>query len=178
MNEGILREARLEDLPALTEIYNYYVMHTHVTFDLEPLTPQQRMPWFEEHTSGGRYRMFVAADPGRGVLGYACTGRFRPKAAYGTTVEASVYCRAEAIRQRLGRMLYQRLFEAIANEDIQRIVAGIALPNEPSLALHRRFGFKPIGIFSQVGRKFDKYWDVMWLERPLKLAASGDRAGS
>ena len=178
MQNLIVREARLEDLPGLTEIYNHYVIHTHVTFDLEPVTPQQRMPWFEDHTNGGRYRTFVAYDPEKGVLGYACTGRFRPKAAYGTTVEASVYCRPDVTSKGLGRTLYTRLFDALANEDIQRIVAGIALPNAASLALHERFGFKPIGVFTQVGRKFDKYWDVLWLERPLKLAVLEDRAGS
>jgi phosphinothricin acetyltransferase len=65
--------------------------------------------------------------------------------------------------------LYQALFAALAHEDINRIVAGIAQPNAASNALHERFGFKPIGTFTAVGRKFDKYWDVRWLERPLRL---------
>jgi phosphinothricin acetyltransferase len=60
------------------------------------------------------------------------------------------------------------LFEAIADQDINRIVAGIAQPNPASNALHQRFGFKPIWTLTQVGRKFDKYWDVLWMERPLK----------
>jgi len=66
-------------------------------------------------------------------------------------------------------LLYGALFDAIADQDIHRIVAGIAQPNPASNALHRRFGFKGIGNFNEVGRKFDKYWDVTWMQRPLKL---------
>lgn len=114
----------------------------------------------------------MADDPERGVLGYACTGRFRTKDAYDTTVEASVACRPDATGQGLGRLLYTALFEAISHQDVNRIVAGIAQPNPASNHLHQRFGFKIIGTFSQVGRKFDKYWDVLWVERPLKLAGT------
>jgi phosphinothricin acetyltransferase len=64
---------------------------------------------------------------------------------------------------------YRALFDALADQDINRIVAGIAQPNLASNALHERFGFKSIGVFSQVGRKFGRFWDVMWMERPLKL---------
>jgi len=70
----------------------------------------------------------------------------------------------------LGKLLYAALFEAIGDQDINRIVAGIAQANLPSNNLHQHFGFKVIGTFTQVGRKFDKYWDVLWMERPLKLS--------
>jgi phosphinothricin acetyltransferase len=171
-----VRAATLDDLPSLTEIYNYYVIHTPITFDLQPYTPEQRVPWFNEHSDGKRYRLLVACDSHAGdsrtsVLGYASTGQFRPKEAYATTVEASVYCRPDAAGRGLGTLLYRELFDAIADQDIHRIVAGITLPNSASNALHQRFGFKTIGVYSQVGRKLDQYWDVMWLERPLKLAA-------
>ena len=97
----------------------------------------------------------------------ATTSRFRPKAAYDTTVEASVYCSPDCIGQGIGTRLYTELFRSIAGEDINRIVAGVTMPNPASLALHRRFGFTEVGLFSSVGRKFDRYWDVVWLERPL-----------
>jgi phosphinothricin acetyltransferase len=57
----------------------------------------------------------------------------------------------------------------IAAEDVQQIVAGVTLPNRASLALHQRLGFKPVGVFPRVGRKFHRYWDVGWFERPLDL---------
>jgi len=172
MQNVTIRPASLNDLPGLTEIQNYYVIHTHITFDVQPFDPQRRRPWFSDHSDGRRYRLLVADDPKRGVLGYACTGRFRTKEAYDTTVEASVACGPDATGRGLGKLLYAALFEAIADQDVNRIVAGIAQPNLASNALHRHFGFKPIGTFSQVGRKFDRYWDVLWMERPLKLAGT------
>ena len=102
-------------------------------------------------------------------VGFASTNRFRAKAAYDTTVEASVYCRVAATGRGVGRALYDALFDAIGDEDIYRIVAGITLPNPASVSLHERFGFRPVGTFSANGRKFGRYWDVTWYERPLRL---------
>jgi phosphinothricin acetyltransferase len=96
--------------------------------------------------------------------------RFRPKAAYETTVETTIYCAQEAIGKRIGSRLYSELFESLMNEDVHRIVGGYTLPNSASAALHERCGFKPVGIYTEVGRKFGRYWDVQWTERPLKLA--------
>ena len=166
---AIVRPAVLDDLPKLTEIHNYYVANTHITFDGQPFRPEQRVSWFHDHSGEGRYRLLVAEDSGAGLLGYACTGRFRPKDAYDTTVEASIQCRPDAVGRGLGTRLYGALFAALADQDIYRIVAGIAQPNDTSNALHHRFGFERVGVFSQVGRKFGKYWDVVWMERPLKL---------
>jgi phosphinothricin acetyltransferase len=163
-----LRAAVAADLVALTDIYNYYVVNTAITFDLHPFTTEARRPWFEEHSPAGRHRLLVAAEDGA-LVGYATTGRWRPKAAYETTVEASIYCRADAVGRGIGTRLYTGLFDALVSEDIHRIVAGVSLPNPGSIALHERLGFRPVGVFSGVGRKFDRYWDVAWFERPLKL---------
>jgi phosphinothricin acetyltransferase len=170
MGATAIRPATRADLARITEIYNHYVINTPITFDLKPFTPAEREPWFDEHCDGRRYRLLVAEEGGR-VLGYAGTGRFRAKAAYDTTVEATIYCAAEAAGRGIGKMLYRELFDALTGEDINRIVGGITLPNDASVALHRRFGFTPIGAFSQNGRKFGRYWDVLWMERPLKLDA-------
>ncbi len=165
-----VRPAVETDLPALTEIYNHYVLHTSITFDTQPFSPEARRPWFIEHTTGGaRIRLFVAAGPEDRAIGYATTSRFRPKAAYDTTVESSIYCAPAHVHSGVGTRLYTALFESIAAEDINRIVAGVTMPNPASYALHRRFGFQPVGTFSGVGRKFDRYWDVDWFERPLKI---------
>jgi len=67
----------------------------------------------------------------------------------------------------IGTALYRPLFEAIAGEDLHRAYAGVALPNDGSLALHRRFGFEPVAHFTEQGRKFGRLWDVVFLERPL-----------
>ncbi len=164
-----IRPAVRSDLPRVTEIYNYYVINTPVTFDMEPYTVERRAAWFDQFTPTGRYRLVVAEENGM-VFGYAGTMRFRPKAAYETTVETTIYCAQEAIGKRIGSLLYGALFDAIKNEDVHRIVAGYTLPNDASAALHARCGFKAVGIYTEVGRKFGRYWDVQWTERPLKLA--------
>ena len=163
-----IRPAKRADLPRLTEIYNHYVIHTPVTFDIEPYTVERRTAWFEQFALTGRHRLVVAEEDGV-VLGYAGTMRFRPKAAYDTTVETTVYSSHEAVGKGIGRKLYAGLFEALAGENIHRIVGGYTLPNAASAKLHEMFGFKSVGIFTEVGYKFGKYWDVAWTERPLRL---------
>lgn len=163
-----IRAAGQSDLPSLTEIYNHYVLHTPVTFDIEPQTVDQRAVWFSQFAAAGRYRLLVAEEDGL-LLGYAGTTRFRPKPAYSTTVETTIYCAPEATGRGIGRALYSALFAALAGEEIHRIVAGYVPPNPASAALHHHFGFTPIGIFTENGYKFGRYWDVCWLERPLHL---------
>ena len=161
------RAATIADLPRLIDIYNHYVIHTPVTFDLEPYTVEKRKAWFEQFALTGRYRLIVAEEGGL-VAGYAGTMRWRPKAAYDTTVETTVYSSQETVGRGIGRVLYAALFEAIKDENINRIVGGFTLPNAGSAKLHQRFGFKLVGVFSEVGYKFGKYWDVQWMERPLR----------
>ena len=167
MTEAIeLRAAVAADLPALTAIYNHYIVHTTITFDLQPYEPEARRGWFDDH-AGGRHRLIVAADAAGAVLGYATSSRWRPKAAYDTTVESSVYCRPDAVGRGIGTRLYAALFEALAGEDVHAVVAGIAQPNAASVALHERFGFERVGVFAGVGRKFDRFWDVAWFQRSM-----------
>ncbi|MFD4139191.1 GNAT family N-acetyltransferase [Streptomyces sp. NPDC058572] len=173
------------DLTALTEIYNHYVRETPITFDTAPFTPEQRRSWLHSHPEDGPYRLLVAQDvrntesspmdrsraggrsqTGR-ILGYATSSPFRPKPAYSTSVEVSVYCAAEATGRGIGTLLYTALFDALKNEDLHRAYAGIALPNESSVTLHTRFGFRHVGTYEQVGRKFGRYWDVAWYEKRL-----------
>lgn len=165
----LVRSAVLGDLPALTDIYNHYVVHTTITFDLQPFTPEQRRPWFDDHSGQGRHRLLVAEDEGGSVVGYASTSRWRPKPAYDTTVESTVYCRADVVGRGVGRQLYTALFDGLAEAGVHRIVAGVALPNPASVALHQRLGFEQVGVFSAVGLKFGSYWDVAWFARPAAL---------
>jgi phosphinothricin acetyltransferase len=161
-----MRAARLDDLARLTEIYNHYVVHSPATFDLEPKTLDQRREWFSQFAEAGRHRLLVADENGV-ILGYAGTMRWRPKPAYDTTVETSIYCAPESVGRGVGGNLYAALFDAIAGENIHRIVAGYVPPNPASAALHERFGFRPVGTFSEVGYKFGRYRDVCWMEKRL-----------
>jgi phosphinothricin acetyltransferase len=170
-----IRPATLADLPSLTALINHYISNTHITFDLVPYTPAEREPWFQEHSDGRRYRLLVAEDGGS-ILGYAATGPFRNKGAYDTTVEVSIACAPQATGRGLGAKLYRALFDAIAGEDIHRVIAIIVPPNPASIALHERFGFRTAGTLTSVGRKFDRYWDVIMMERPLRLPDAGPTA--
>jgi phosphinothricin acetyltransferase len=168
MDDVNVRPAMRADLPRLTEIYNHYVINTPITFDLKPVTVEDRVRWFEEHAGTARHQLFVAEIAGT-VVGWAGTGSFRDRAAYDTSVETTIYCAPETTGRGIGAAMYRVLFDALKNEDINRLLAGITLPNDASVKLHRRFGFKEVGVFSECGRKFDRYWDVVWMERPLRL---------
>ncbi|MFI7099835.1 GNAT family N-acetyltransferase [Streptomyces sp. NPDC050161] len=101
------------------------------------------------------------------LLGYATSSPFRPKAAYATSVEVTVYCAPHAAGRGIGTLLYRALFAALADEDVHRAYAGIAQPNAASTRLHTRFGFRHIGTYTEVGRKFGRYWDVAWYQKDL-----------
>jgi phosphinothricin acetyltransferase len=154
------------DLAALNEIYNHYVRETHVSFDLEPVGLGARREWFGHYGVTGRHRIFVARDDGR-VVGFATSSLFRDRPAYDTSVETSVYVATGETGRGLGTKLYETLFDALAGEDVHRAYAGIALPNDASIALHERFGFRRVALFTEQGRKFGRYWDVAWYEKEL-----------
>lgn len=157
------------DLTALAEIYNHYIRETAITFDVTPVTPEERRPWLLSHPEDGAHRLLVARESGshRKILGYATSSPFRPKAAYATSVETTIYLAPDAGGRGIGTLLYKELFEALAGEDVHRAYAGVTLPNEASLRLHRRFGFEQIAVYGEVGRKFGRYHDVAWFEKRL-----------
>jgi phosphinothricin acetyltransferase len=163
----LVRSATERDLQGLTEIYNHYVRHSHATFDDQPFTVEQRRSWLAHYADNGPYRLLVGEGDDGTLLGYASSSAFRPKPCYRSTVETTVYLHPYHVGRGYGSRLYQALFEELAGEDVHRACAAIALPNDASLALHRRLGFVPVGTFTEVGAKHGRYIDVAWLERPL-----------
>ncbi|MDX3455790.1 GNAT family N-acetyltransferase [Streptomyces sp. ME02-8801-2C] len=156
------------DLKALTDLYNHYVRETPTTFDTKVFTPEERRPWLFSYPEDGPHRLLVATDmDSQRILGYVTSGPFRAKPAYGTTVEVTVYLAPDAGGRGIGTLLYKALFEALAGEDVHRALAGIVTPNEASVRLHERFGFRYVGTYREVGRKFGRYWDVAWYEKDL-----------
>lgn len=162
----MIRRVEQRDLPALLAIYNHYIETTAITFDLEPKTLAQRQAWLDTFKPNGRYQCFVADQNGE-AIGWACSGQFREKAAYQTSIETSIYLKPGVQGQGLGRRLYETLFTALAGEDIHRAYAGITVPNEASIGAHRAMGFTLIGVYEEVGRKFGRFWDVAWYVKPL-----------
>jgi phosphinothricin acetyltransferase len=161
-----VRPAKEDDLTAINDIYNHYVEESHVTFDLEPTTMESRREWFGDYGDKGPHRLFVAVDDDQ-VIGFASSSAFKSRPGYSTSVETSVYVAAEHVGKGTGRRLYEKVFDALHGHDVHRAYAGIALPNPASIALHERFGFKRVALFTEPGRKFGRYWDVAWFEKPL-----------
>ncbi|MEI7791561.1 MAG: N-acetyltransferase family protein [Alphaproteobacteria bacterium] len=172
MSEVIIRRVEEGDLPALLAIYNYYARETPVTFDIEPRTLQQRRAWFEGFAPTGRYQCFVAVKDDEAV-GWASSHPYKDRAAYDTTISSSIYLSPEVCGLGLGRRLYATLFDALKDEDIHRVFGGISLPNAASVGLHLAFGFEPVGIYREVGRKFGRFWDVGTYLKPFNGAAGG-----
>lgn len=167
ITEIIVRPARASDLPALTDLYNHYVLNSHVTFDMEPFSVEARRAWFDHYHETGPHRLLVAVRDD-GIAGYASSSPLRPKPGYSSSVETSVYIHPEHLGLRIGNTLYSELFRLLSHEEgLHRAYAGVALPNDASIALHRKHGFHELGLFHEVGHKFGRYWSVQWFERPL-----------
>jgi phosphinothricin acetyltransferase len=174
VNDSAVRHAEVADVPTLLEIYNYYVNNTHVTFDLEPRTLDQRLAWFATFGDVGRYQCFVAVRGGK-VIGWVSSSPFKEKAAYQTSVETSIYLAPDEVGRGTGLRLYCALFDSLAQADVHRAYGGISQPNDASVRLHERMGFVHIGTYREVGRKFGQFWDVAVYERAMvpKALATG-----
>ncbi len=161
-----IRPSVIDDLPSLTDMYNHYILHTAITFDIEPYTVEGRKVWYSQFADTGRHQLLVA-ELNNEVIGFACSAPFKPKQAYETSVEVSIYLTPDRQGQGVGKRLYEALFDALAKEDVHRAYAGISLPNAPSRTIHQKFGFKSVGIYREVGRKFGKYWDIEQFEKAI-----------
>ncbi len=166
MPDILVRPATKVDVPSIAAIYNHYVETSHATFDIVPVSLDNRLAWFQHFGESGPFRLLVAERAGQ-VIGYAGSGRFREKAAYATSVEMTVYVHHQALGLGVGVAMYERLFQILASEPIHRAYAGITLPNAASVALHHRFGFRDIGVYDEVGHKLGRYWSVQWLEKVM-----------
>jgi len=134
---------------------------------MKSFTPEARRAWFEGFSECGPHRLLVA-ETGSGLVGYASSSRFRPKPAYHTSVETTIYLDPDHLGQGLGARLYGALLEALGAEPgVHRAYGGVALPNPASIALHEAFGFRLVGTFREVGHKFGKFWDVSWYEKDI-----------
>lgn len=162
-----IRAADTGDLNRLVEIYNHYVTKTHITFDTQPFVVTERIHWFNQFAASGPHRLLVATLDDA-IIGYASSAMFKPRPAYSTSVETSVYLDSELAGNGYGTQLYTRLIdELVAEPTVHRAYGGIALPNAESIALHQKLGFVRVASYHEVGYKFDQYWDVDWFEKDV-----------
>jgi len=163
----LIRPIQITDLPGIVAILNPFIETTATTFDTDIYSAKTRHPWFSQFGDTGRYRCFVAEKLDGQLVGYANSSPLRPKRAYDTSVEVSVYRSPDRTVEGLGSLLYAKLFEALRMEDIHRAHAVITLPNLASIALHEKFGFYQVGTLHEAGRKFGSYHSVFWMEKRL-----------
>ncbi|MET8989896.1 N-acetyltransferase family protein [Nonomuraea wenchangensis] len=155
-----------EDLAGIVALLNNVSATSIASFDSRPITVDERRAWFERFSSTGPYRLLVARRDGQ-VVGYACSQRYRDHDAFRETVELSVAIDAGCRGLGVGTSLYRALFESIADEPIHVAVVGIAMPNDASVALHRKFGFTEVGTFHEYAAKNGQYISSLWMERLL-----------
>ena len=152
----MIRKVSYSDAATIAEIYNYYIRNTIITFEMEPVTPDEIAARIAKCLEIGPYLVYEADGE---VIGYAYISKFRERKAYENTVESTIYLKNGLGGKGLGFQLYSELLSRVASQ-YHTITAGIALPNDTSVRLHEKCGFIKVGHFSEVGRKFGKWIDV------------------
>ncbi len=160
----MIRDATAEDAAAVTRIYNHYIEHTVVSFELEPVTVEEmagRMAGvLEDH-------LWIVHEADDEISGYAYAGTWNSRCAYEKSVESSVYLDHEATGKGIGSALYEHLLGELKQRSFHTAIGGIALPNPASVALHEKFGFEKVAHYQEVGWKFGKWIDVGYWQRML-----------
>lgn len=166
----MIRDAAPQDAAACAAIYAPYVHETAITFESAPPSPAEMA---RRIAAAQRSHAWVVLDEGGRVVGYAYGGPYKQRAAYQWSCEVSVYVELGRYRSGAGRALYEALFARLAERGYRMLVAGMTLPNDASVGLHRAMGFEPIGTYRRIGWKRGAWHDVAWAQRPL---APGDGA--
>jgi phosphinothricin acetyltransferase len=156
-----IRPARPADLAAINEIYNYYVAHSTCVWRTQPCSDSERRAWFDEH--GPSMPILVAEHEGR-VVGWAALGSFRAAYTEAGTLEDSIYLHHEFLGRGIGSRLLKALIATAGEIGIRSILANISADQVPSIRLHEKLGFQKVAHLHQVGRKFGKMFDGIYLQ--------------
>jgi L-amino acid N-acyltransferase YncA len=159
-----VRDASVDDATACAAIYQPYVTDTAITFELDPPSPAEMAARIS--SAQATHAWLVLEDAGD-VIGYAYGSPFKARAAYRWSCEVSVYLQQGRRRTGGGRALYTALFERLVERGFRTAVAGMTLPNDASVGLHKAMGFEPVGTYRRIGWKHNSWHDVAWTQRPL-----------
>lgn len=163
----LIRDAGLSDIAAITAIYNHAVLHTTAIWNDTTISVQNRIDWLQQRQAQG-YPVLVAVNQANEVLGYASFGEWRPFDGYKQTVEHSVYVREGQQGAGIGTALMRSLMLRARQLDKHVMVAAVDADNIASIKLHLALGFQQVGLMPQVGRKFGRWLDLVWLQLVLK----------
>jgi phosphinothricin acetyltransferase len=161
-----MRPAREDDLDRINEIYTTTIVGSHVSFDLEPWDLEQRRVWWERYGADGPHRAPIA-EIGGTVVGIAYSSPYRPKKAYQSSAETTIVLDPDYLRLGIGRQLLTALLELLRDDGFHRAYAIVALPNDPSMGLHKSLGSRVVGTLEGAGYKLGEYWSSTIMERRL-----------
>lgn len=156
-----IRKVELKDAAQIAEIYNYYILKTHHTFETEALNAEEMERRIVETSADYPY---LVADIDGEIQGYLYAAQFKLRQAYKHSVEVSIYVKNNTKQQGIGSALYERFFGALEDSDVHAMVAGISLPNEASVKFHEKLGYEKVAHFREVGYKLGRWVDVGFWE--------------
>ncbi|HXC24669.1 MAG TPA: GNAT family N-acetyltransferase [Gemmatimonadaceae bacterium] len=161
-----IRRVTATDAEQITEIYNWHVLNTIVTFETTAVTPAEMRQRIQDTLANHDW---IVGECNQQVIGYAYYGPFRARAAYSHTVESTIYLSSDVTGRGFGKSLYAALIASATSKDFREMIGVIALPNPASIALHQTLGFQDIGVLRGVGYKFGQYIDVGLWQRSSQL---------
>ncbi|GHF30660.1 phosphinothricin acetyltransferase [Deinococcus metalli] len=171
-----VRLATRADVPAIVAIYNHAVLHTTASYDLEPVSVDSRLAWYDHKVADG-WPVLVAEEGGE-ITGWATYGPFREKPGYRFTAEHSVYVREDCRGRGVGRTLLRALIALARERGLRTLVGGVDADNAGSLAFHEGLGFARVAHFRHVGHKFGRWLDLVFLQLDLESPAPATPAGT
>ena len=170
MQDTSIRSAVASDAAAIAEIYNHYVRTSTATFDTEEKSAEDRAAWLADHAD--RYPVVVAESPDGTIVGWGSLSPWGTRCAYRLSVEISAYIAPDNIAQGLGSAISRVLIDEARRLGHHAIVSQIVSENGPSLKMAERLGFRNVGTLREIGRKFDRWLDVVLMELVLEDSGS------
>ena len=161
-----IRPAVFSDIDTILEIINHEILHSTSIYDYEPRDFETQKLWFEEKQT--QNLPVIVAETENGAIGFATYGSFRQKEAYKFTIEHSVYVAEEFIGKGVGKLLLAELIQLAKNQGYHTMIGAIDADNSGSITFHEKFGFKAAGTIREVGYKFDKWLDLVFMQLILK----------
>jgi L-amino acid N-acyltransferase YncA len=157
----MIRNVMLKDAFKICEIYNHYVLNSVVTFEETPVEIDEMRKKIKSITSK---LPWIVYQEGEQILGFAYASEWKSRSGYKHTAESTVYLKQDQSNKGLGSSLYAALIKQLIKMDFHAIIGGVSMPNDASIALHEKFGFKKVAHFKEVGFKFGNWVDVAYWE--------------
>jgi len=160
-----IRAASAADAAQVADIYNHFILTSVITFEEDRVATEEMARRIADVQSIGL--PWLVAAHGEQIVGFAYANKWKTRAAYRFSTEVTVYVRDGLAQSGIGSRLYTELFAALKSAGVHAVIGGVALPNEASVRLHEKFGFRKVAHFSEVGFKFNRWIDVAYWQLNL-----------